>query len=225
MLQDDNWFFTCAHGRNPVPPWAVRGAAWSGMDSPYIWRTTNLACRYNAPSLRALQPQFWDRIIHATHSHGAPHLLPVVSRVIQPNPVVGAAPEAHQQSARRRALLRLFLVCSSSVQCSGRTGWQEGLLALSAGFLTSAALLGQAFDAEATRIEYYATVGDKMCDMNLVNSELAYCDVEVGTGAQPPRGELINASTGTKRFRLVSLRIRMLISFPLLFAKDQIAVL
>jgi peptidylprolyl isomerase len=111
--------------------------------------------------------------------------------------------------------------CNVQAAPAGR----RGLLALSAGFLTSAALLGQAFDAEATRIEYYATVGDKMCDMNLVKSGLAYCDVEVGTGAQPPRGELINASTGTKRFRLVSLRIRMLISFPLLFAKDQIAVL
>ncbi|TVU28526.1 hypothetical protein EJB05_20047 [Eragrostis curvula] len=69
---------------------------------------------------------------------------------------------------------------------------RRGLLALGAGFLASAALLGQAGDAEATRIEYYATVGDKLCDLNLVKSGLAYCDIEVGTGVQPPRGELIN---------------------------------
>ena len=68
------------------------------------------------------------------------------------------------------------------------------MLALGAGFLASAALLAPAGDAGATRIEYYATVGDKLCDMSLVKSGLAYCDVEVGTGAQPPRGELINVS-------------------------------
>jgi peptidylprolyl isomerase len=85
--------------------------------------------------------------------------------------------------------------CHAQAAPAGR----RGLLALGAGFLASAALLGQAGDAEATRIEYYATVGDKMCDMNLVKSGLAYCDVEVGTGAQPPRGELINVSTETKR--------------------------
>lgn len=69
---------------------------------------------------------------------------------------------------------------------------RRGLLALGAGFLASAALLSPAGDAGATRIEYYATVGDKMCDLSLVKSGLAYCDVEVGTGVQPPRGELIN---------------------------------
>lgn len=74
---------------------------------------------------------------------------------------------------------------------------RRGLLALGAGFLASAALLSPAGEAGATRIEYYATVGDKMCDLSLVKSGLAYCDVEVGTGVQPPRGELINVSTET----------------------------
>ncbi|XP_066380613.1 photosynthetic NDH subunit of lumenal location 4, chloroplastic-like [Miscanthus floridulus] len=69
---------------------------------------------------------------------------------------------------------------------------RRGLLALGAGFLASAALLIPAGDAGATRVEYYATVGDKLCDLSLVKSGLAYCDVEVGTGVQPPRGELIN---------------------------------
>ncbi|KAG2661624.1 photosynthetic NDH subunit of lumenal location 4, chloroplastic-like [Panicum virgatum] len=78
--------------------------------------------------------------------------------------------------------------CHAAAPPAGR----RGMLALGAGFLASAALLAPAGDAGATRIEYYATVGDKLCDMSLVKSGLAYCDVEVGTGAQPPRGELIN---------------------------------
>ncbi|KAK3159120.1 hypothetical protein QOZ80_2AG0145980 [Eleusine coracana subsp. coracana] len=81
---------------------------------------------------------------------------------------------------------------SSSAAPQAAPAGRRGLLALGAGFLASAALLGQAGNAEATRIEYYATVGDKLCDLTQVKSGLAYCDVEVGTGVQPPRGELIN---------------------------------
>ncbi|KAG1366487.1 photosynthetic NDH subunit of lumenal location 4, chloroplastic [Cocos nucifera] len=47
-------------------------------------------------------------------------------------------------------------------------------------------------DAKATRIEYYATVGEPLCDMSFAKSGLGYCDVAVGTGVPPPRGELIN---------------------------------
>ncbi|XP_074565847.1 photosynthetic NDH subunit of lumenal location 4, chloroplastic [Curcuma longa] len=49
-----------------------------------------------------------------------------------------------------------------------------------------------AADANATRIEYFATVGEPLCDMNFMRSGLGYCDVAVGTGAVAPRGELIN---------------------------------
>ena len=66
------------------------------------------------------------------------------------------------------------------------------MLALGAGFLASAALLGPAGDAGATRIEYYATVGERLCDMDFAKSGLGYCDVAVGTGVRPKRGELIN---------------------------------
>lgn len=58
-----------------------------------------------------------------------------------------------------------------------------GVLALSATAVS---------DAKATRIEYYATVGEPLCDMRFVKSGLGYCDVAVGTGVQPPAGELIN---------------------------------
>jgi peptidylprolyl isomerase len=66
------------------------------------------------------------------------------------------------------------------------------VLALGAGFLASAVLLCPAGDAGATRIEYFATVGEKLCDLGFAKSGLGYCDVAVGTGVQPQRGELIN---------------------------------
>ncbi|CAA7401733.1 unnamed protein product [Spirodela intermedia] len=47
-------------------------------------------------------------------------------------------------------------------------------------------------EAGATRIQYYATVGERLCDLNFVKSGLGYCDVEVGSGVKPPPGELIN---------------------------------
>ncbi|PKA58077.1 Peptidyl-prolyl cis-trans isomerase FKBP16-2, chloroplastic [Apostasia shenzhenica] len=47
-------------------------------------------------------------------------------------------------------------------------------------------------DANATRIEYYATVGERLCDLTFVKSGLGFCDIAIGTGVQPPAGELIN---------------------------------
>ncbi|XP_006647902.1 photosynthetic NDH subunit of lumenal location 4, chloroplastic [Oryza brachyantha] len=82
--------------------------------------------------------------------------------------------------------------CSAAGSLPVASAGRRELLALGAGFLASAGLLCPAGEAGATRIEYYATVGEKLCDMNVVKSGLGYCDVEVGTGAQPPRGQLIN---------------------------------
>ncbi|KAJ3695789.1 hypothetical protein LUZ60_001166 [Juncus effusus] len=62
---------------------------------------------------------------------------------------------------------------------------------LSMGVLASSLFL-TAEEANATRIEYYATVGEKLCDLNFAKSGLGFCDVEIGTGVKPPRGELIN---------------------------------
>ncbi|CAM0944135.1 unnamed protein product [Alopecurus aequalis] len=81
---------------------------------------------------------------------------------------------------------------SSSAAPAGGSSSRRGMLALGAGFLASAALLGPAGDAGATRIEYFATVGERLCDMDFAKSGLGYCDVAVGTGVQPKRGELIN---------------------------------
>uniref|UniRef100_A0A0F7H0X6 peptidylprolyl isomerase n=1 Tax=Hypseocharis bilobata TaxID=253189 RepID=A0A0F7H0X6_9ROSI len=60
-----------------------------------------------------------------------------------------------------------------------------GLLAASVFVLTP-------LEANATRIEYYATVGEPSCELNYVRSGLGYCDVLVGSGEPAPRGELIN---------------------------------
>ncbi|KAM1504160.1 hypothetical protein ACFX1X_000313 [Malus domestica] len=47
-------------------------------------------------------------------------------------------------------------------------------------------------EVDATRIEYYATVGEPLCELNFVLSGLGFYDVSVGSGVEVPRGELIN---------------------------------
>jgi peptidylprolyl isomerase len=112
---------------------------------------------------------------------------------------MAASPIPSPPAARpsSRALATVAASCSSSASPSTSTSSdasRRGVLALGAGFLASAALLGPAGDAGATRIEYYSTVGEKLCDMGFAKSGLGYCDVAVGTGVQPQRGELINVS-------------------------------
>ncbi|TQD87591.1 hypothetical protein C1H46_026890 [Malus baccata] len=50
-------------------------------------------------------------------------------------------------------------------------------------------------EVDATRIEYYATVGESLCELNFVISGLGFYDVSVGSGVDAPRGELINVSS------------------------------
>lgn len=47
-------------------------------------------------------------------------------------------------------------------------------------------------DADATRIEYYATVGEPLCELKYAKSGLGYCDILEGSGEEVPFGELIN---------------------------------
>lgn len=63
------------------------------------------------------------------------------------------------------------------------------------GLLAASVLAFSAMDADATRIEYYATVGDPLCDFNFVRSGLGYCDISVGSGEEAPYGELVNVSS------------------------------
>ncbi|KAJ6397976.1 hypothetical protein OIU77_018898 [Salix suchowensis] len=60
------------------------------------------------------------------------------------------------------------------------------------GLLAASILAFSPLDAEATRIEYYATVADPPCDLNFVPSGLGYCDISVGAGVDAPYNELIN---------------------------------
>ncbi|CAN1224589.1 Photosynthetic NDH subunit of lumenal location 4, chloroplastic [Linum grandiflorum] len=60
------------------------------------------------------------------------------------------------------------------------------------GILAAATIAVSPMDADATRIEYYATVGEPLCEFNFVRSGLGYCDVSQGSGVEVPYAELIN---------------------------------
>ncbi|XVF15129.1 hypothetical protein REPUB_Repub09cG0122900 [Reevesia pubescens] len=60
------------------------------------------------------------------------------------------------------------------------------------GLLAASVLALSPLDADATRIEYFATVGEPQCQLNYARSGLGYCDVIVGSGVEAPRGELVN---------------------------------
>lgn len=54
-------------------------------------------------------------------------------------------------------------------------------------------------DANATRIEYYATVADPPCEFKFARSGLGYCDIALGSGQEAPIAELVNINY-TARF-------------------------
>lgn len=60
------------------------------------------------------------------------------------------------------------------------------------GVLAASVLALSPLDANATRIEYYATVGEPLCEFRYVPSGLGYCDLAVGSGEEVPYNELIN---------------------------------
>ncbi|XP_022741298.1 LOW QUALITY PROTEIN: photosynthetic NDH subunit of lumenal location 4, chloroplastic-like [Durio zibethinus] len=60
------------------------------------------------------------------------------------------------------------------------------------GLLATSVLALSPLDADATRIEYFATVGEPQFELNYASSGLGYCDVIVGFGEEAPRGELVN---------------------------------
>ncbi|KAK5785379.1 Peptidyl-prolyl cis-trans isomerase FKBP16-2, chloroplastic -like protein [Gossypium arboreum] len=60
------------------------------------------------------------------------------------------------------------------------------------GLLATSLLACSPLEADATRIEYFATVGEPQCELNYAKSGLGYCDVIVGSGVEAPRGELVN---------------------------------
>lgn len=69
---------------------------------------------------------------------------------------------------------------------------KNGVLGAGLGLLAASVLTLSPLNADATRIEYFATVGEKTCELNFVPSGLGYCDIIVGSGAEVPYGELID---------------------------------
>ncbi|KAI3664948.1 hypothetical protein L6452_43562 [Arctium lappa] len=70
---------------------------------------------------------------------------------------------------------------------------RKKLLDMGVGLLAAATMLfSSPFDANATRIEYYATVAEPSCDLQFAPSGLGYCDVAVGFGEEAPYSQLIN---------------------------------
>ena len=94
--------------------------------------------------------------------------------------------------------------CSSSSfsATANKSSWKfsnilskKSVMDVGMGLLASSIMALSPLEADATRIEYYATVGEPLCDLNFVRSGLGFCDVSVGPGVEAPRGELINVSS------------------------------
>lgn len=162
----------------------------------------SLLAPYNDPRVSFLLCPFPSRApLLRSHSLGIIMLPPPISSSSLA-PMASSAPIPSPAVAARPSVRPLAVApCNSSSSGSASTSSCHGALpaargrrgVLAAGFLASAgALLGAAGSAGATRIEYYATVGERLCDMGFVKSGLGYCDVALGTGVQPQRGELIN---------------------------------
>ncbi|CAI9109361.1 OLC1v1009172C2 [Oldenlandia corymbosa var. corymbosa] len=75
----------------------------------------------------------------------------------------------------------------STISTTKKRFCQVGLGLLAASVVGSTPL-----DANATRIEYYATVADPPCEFSYARSGLGYCDIAVGSGPEAPFNELIN---------------------------------
>ncbi|KAJ8769617.1 hypothetical protein K2173_005220 [Erythroxylum novogranatense] len=78
------------------------------------------------------------------------------------------------------------------VRLSSISSTKKCILQVGIGLLAATVVALTPVDANATRIEYYATVGEPLCDLNFVDSGLGFCDVTVGSGKEAPYGELIN---------------------------------
>ncbi|KAI4365454.1 hypothetical protein MLD38_021439 [Melastoma candidum] len=83
--------------------------------------------------------------------------------------------------------------CKCKALMSSSLSPKKCLLNAGVGFLAASVLaLSSPRDAAATRIAYYATVGEPLCEMSYAPSGLGFCDVSVGDGEEAPRFELVN---------------------------------
>lgn len=79
--------------------------------------------------------------------------------------------------------------------------FQVGVGILAASIVASAPL-----NADATRIEYYATTAEPTCEFKFVRSGLGYCDIDVGSGQEAPYNKLIDVSLYFCSFHLLNLK-------------------
>ena len=84
--------------------------------------------------------------------------------------------------------------CNSKLPLTSISATKKSLIDIGIGVLAASVLALTPLDANATRIEYYATVGEPLCELAYAKSGLGYCDILEGPGDEVPYGELINVS-------------------------------
>ncbi|PIA48041.1 hypothetical protein AQUCO_01400553v1 [Aquilegia coerulea] len=80
----------------------------------------------------------------------------------------------------------------SNVSLESNSSTKGKIFDLGIGLLAASMVLTTPLEANATRIEYYATVAEPSCELKYVKSGLGYCDIAPGIGTEAPRGELID---------------------------------
>ncbi|XP_022844363.1 photosynthetic NDH subunit of lumenal location 4, chloroplastic [Olea europaea var. sylvestris] len=93
-----------------------------------------------------------------------------------------------------RSLQTLKTSVSSSLHCTTNPipNVKKHIFQVGVGLLAASVVAAAPLEAEATRIEYYATFAEPSCELNFVRSGLGYCDLAVGSGEVVPFGQLIN---------------------------------
>ncbi|KAK4256708.1 hypothetical protein QN277_006397 [Acacia crassicarpa] len=110
-------------------------------------------------------------------------------------PIATVNPTALQTSTAPKFTLSCSLSChskSSKLSSPSIPATRKTLLDIGIGLVAASVLALTPLDADATRIEYYATVGEPLCELNFAKSGLGYCDMVEGPGDEAPLGELIN---------------------------------
>lgn len=101
--------------------------------------------------------------------------------------------------------------------------FKNRIMGVAVGLLAATAVAATApLEADATRIEYYATVSEPSCELTFVKSGLGYCDLALGYGEEVPFAKLIDVShlltlISTSNFKDIFLSFRVvLIEFNLI---------
>ncbi|KAJ4964702.1 hypothetical protein NE237_016551 [Protea cynaroides] len=108
---------------------------------------------------------------------------------------VAAVPKPHHLQTfkpKSSCICRSNSNLRSELSLELKSSTKKRLFDLGLGFLAASVMISSPLDANATRIEYFATVSEPSCELNFVRSGLGFCDVAVGTGNEAPYGELIN---------------------------------